>query len=153
MHVLYGLVKGVRVMLSERLRLLPDADPDQIYDDENFAVHPDPHALIADTTIGMSSAIPIPGVLHIIHNAAGDMMSIMVSLGDAISELSSVCRFLSHPHRKPRAKLSCDCVCVGIRSLAVSTIVGRRVCLCEKSGRTCSHRFRHGVKGVAGGRV
>ena len=61
----------------------------------------------ADSPIGLSEAIAVPGLLHIIHNCTNDLLDAIPLLSDAVDVLSQVATFIRQEHTCLRLRESC----------------------------------------------
>ena len=61
----------------------------------------------ADTPIGLSEAIAVPGLLHIIHNCTNDLLDAIPLLSDTVDVLAQVATFIRQEHTCLRLRESC----------------------------------------------
>ena len=52
---------------------------------------------VQEIDVGLTGSLSCPGLLHFIHNAAGDVLSISPLLDRAVSSLAAVARIISGP--------------------------------------------------------
>ena len=60
-----------------------------------------------EVCISLSQSLAAPGMLHIIHNAAADMLSVAPVLDGVIDKLSSVAALLADPYSSSRLVYTC----------------------------------------------
>jgi hypothetical protein len=60
-----------------------------------------------DRILSLRSAVHIPGALHILHNMTKDMLDALQHSGVWISQLSTVCKFLSRSWSKRKLLFNC----------------------------------------------
>ena len=68
---------------------------------------------IQDSTVGFSSSLSAPGLMHIVHNASNSLLEVMPHLDEAITMLSDVATFLRTPATAKRLCETCFASAVG----------------------------------------